>query len=90
MECEKHRGWAIQGFKIVLMRKSKGQRTSGWSGLKFKNMLMSPSKGQAGGRCANEGNPHSIPFVHPLLYYFSADTTVQRGMIFIITQPPIY
>ena len=24
-------GWASQGFKIMLMRKSKGQRTSGWA-----------------------------------------------------------
>ena len=30
----------------MLMRKSKGQRTSGWSVLKFKNKLMSPPKGQ--------------------------------------------
>ena len=45
----------------MLMRKSKGQRTSGWSVLKFKNMLMSPSrdKGPAGGQYANEGT-HSI------------------------------
>ena len=35
MKCE-NGGWAIQGFKIMLMRKSKGQRTSGWSVLKFK------------------------------------------------------
>ena len=30
MKGEKRGGWAIQGFKIMLMRKSKGQRTSGW------------------------------------------------------------
>ena len=50
MKCEKRRGWAIQGFKIMLMRKFKEQRTSGWSVLKFENILMCPSKGQAGFR----------------------------------------
>ena len=30
MKCEMRGGWGIQGFKITLMRKSKGQRTSGW------------------------------------------------------------
>ena len=36
MVGEKRSGWAIQGFKIMHMKKSKGQRTSGWSILKFK------------------------------------------------------
>ena len=46
MKCEQRGGWAFQGLKIMLMRKSKGQRTSGWSVLKFENMQMSLSKGQ--------------------------------------------
>ena len=30
MKFEKRGGWGIQGFKIMLMRTPKGQRTSGW------------------------------------------------------------
>ena len=63
MKCEKRRGWAIQGFKIMLMRKFKEQRISGWSVLKFENILMSPSKGQAGFRSGGINGMRKAPRV---------------------------